>query len=173
MKNEQDIIITNQKSLSDRYRLCVDVVHELLGDEFVKYNSFGDLIVVVMVLLLVISLPYSNIDLVGRVVGLFFCVMVLRECLSVITFIESNVCKKKRPYLGGDQRTYLLSGHLIFSMMAAYIVCRSTLHEPLKFVAIFCALMIFPIQIITREHFAVDMLLTVVFVFMTMKAYCL
>lgn len=155
-----------------RKRKCVDVCHDWLGRDYEEYNDLGDVVILINIGLLLLSLPHIETYWIGRIFGLLLALMVFREAVSLLTYCESNVNLKKRPMLGGDHRTYIISGHLTFVMMTTYLIFISQVSPWIQLLALFNAFCIFFIQIITLEHDTCDMLITALLVWLLLKAYC-
>jgi hypothetical protein len=152
-------------------RECIDVCHDYWGDCYEKYNDCGDAFLVMNVFILLVSLPYCCQVDVARIFGLYMALMVFREAVSLVTRCEACVNKDHRPWLGGDDRWYVISGHLATSILVTYLVYNSDVMKPLKITSVLLCFCVFFIQIATREHYTKDMMVTALIGWLLIKAY--
>jgi len=150
---------------------CVDICHFFTCPQYNQYNHIGDCFIGFQVMLFFISLYYADASLVYRFAGLFMAIMIFREVVSLVTRCPSCVNTSNRPFLGGDDRWYVISGHLFTSIIMTYITWRSHVNGLLKIMMGLLTSIIFFVQIITREHYTKDMLITALIGFLLIKAY--
>ena len=151
---------------------CVDICHFFLPPEYQECNYWGDVVISIQLLFFLLVLPSIPIRVVGRITGLLLAMMVFREAISLMTRCSSCVNPHKRPWLGGDDRWYVISGHLLTSMMLTYMVWQGSSSS--WFIQWFMGMfpvLIFGIQILTREHYSKDMFITALLGFLLLKAY--
>jgi hypothetical protein len=152
---------------------CRDIVHEWGGQKITEYNHLGDVFLFfnLATLLVVLGLNQCDYVLVTQVLIIGTVIYFLRNFVSCLTICQANVNISRRPWMSGDCYWYILSGHTIIVLLFTYIIIHAQTNTMLKMCGItFCFLtMLF--QIISREHYTVDIVLTAIIVHLALKAY--
>lgn len=147
-----------------------DIVYDFVEKNYDNYNDLGDAVALLNVGILFFALPHLAKYYTTRILSLFIFLMIFREVVSVVTFCESHVNKEYRPLFGGDSRLYTISGHLVSNMLITSAVCESQIPLIVKFTSILLTFCIFFVQIVTREHYSKDMLITSLLCFFALKS---
>lgn len=152
---------------------CVDLVHEFMGKHITKYNHMGDVFVFlnVAILLYVIGTNAVTMTLIAKVFLIGLVLYFIRGLAATVTICDADTNRKYRPITSKDNYWYLVSGHTLNAMLVTYLVLNSTVNDFVKYISVTLTLLVIFFQTATREHYSVDILLTVVIVHLALKAY--
>lgn len=152
---------------------CYDKFHVWMGEEMTQYNHMGDVFVFlnIAILLYVISQGSLNCQVGLRVLLIGSVLYFIRWVLSCTTVCDANVDKRRRPWTSTSTCWYIISGHTLNALLVSFLILNSQSGDFLKYSTVICACAVLFFQTVTREHYTVDIILTVLIVHLSIKAY--
>jgi len=153
---------------------CQDVVHNLIGSQVTKYNYMGDVFLILELILFLVFIGLDKVDIqqVKHFGVIALVLFAIRYIAMRVTNCRADVNTTQRPFSDRSDRWFILSGHTIVASFVAYVVFQSQgINLPAKIVTALLTGATIISQIITREHFTVDIILTLLIVFLVTKAY--
>ena len=164
---------TRQAQQDEQCSQCRDVVHEWGGKQIAQYNHLGDVFLFfnLAVLLVVLGLNQCDYLLVTQVLIIGTVIYFLRNFVASLTVCQANVNVEKRPWMSGDCYWYIISGHTVIVLLFTYIIVHSQTNLFLKMCGIMFCFLTMLFQIISREHYTVDIVLTAIIIHLALKAY--
>lgn len=153
---------------------CQDLVHNLAGSQATKFNYMGEVFLVLELLIFLVLIGFSkvNIQQVKHFGTIALALYAIRYIAMQVTNCRADVNMAQRPFSDRSNRWYILSGHTLVASLVAYVVIQSRqVNMPVKVVTCLLTAAIIISQVVTREHFTVDIILTLFIVFLVTKAY--
>ena len=152
---------------------CIDRFHEMMGHNITKYNHMGDVFVFLNIALFLYVLGSGGVitSIMMSVFKIGFVLYIIRAIIASITICDADTNREFRPWTSTDNLWYIISGHTLNAMLITYIILNSQTTELVKYMSIlFCILVMF-FQSASREHYTVDIILTILIVHLALKAY--
>jgi hypothetical protein len=152
---------------------CVDVIHEFMGKHLTQYNHLGDVFVIFNAALLCLGVGMNMVQfrLLSRIFFIGVFLYMIRALCANITVCDADTNRTSRPMLSCDNVWYIISGHTMFSLLATYVITKSRTPSIVQFLSIVCCLFVMFFQSGTREHYTVDIVLTIIIVHLAIRAY--
>jgi hypothetical protein len=157
-----------------RYKMviCQDIVHNLVGTRYEHLNQWGDYLTYFNLFLLGFSLLHIPVPILQRSLLIFVCLYLLRWGLLVTTKCDMDIAQSKpRPLLSPNHDWFVLSGHLLTNAIITYSIWRGKSSSFVKNLSLLSTSLVMISMVMSREHYTIDMILTLVLLFLVLQLY--
>ena len=154
--------------------ICRDIFHEFCGKYITKYNYLGDVFIFLNLSLLfyVLGTCRLNLNMAIKILLITCFLYFLRGFIASLTICKADINTDFRPISGiNDHYWYIISGHTLNALMISYLVVSSSIHPFIKGLSVILCVLVMLIQSSTREHYTCDIILTLLIVHLSVKAY--
>lgn len=145
--------------------LCTidDPIHSTTSTSLNHWYYLPDILLSISIAILILTLVTSYVStcMLSVVLVLYLIIMGCRETWARYVY----PCTMPETYPGRNADRYIITGHLLAVGLIAYIVVRSTAPSPIKVSAVGIAIIMGLISVITREHYTVDVAVTLPLIF--------
>jgi hypothetical protein len=150
---------------------CGDPLHDFMGKPICNWNRIGDYLISIesLIFLLILFSGRMSIDITMQLILIMIFLNCTRGVLCAVTTctIDSNISNSTIYSDDGNNLWYFISGHTMNATLIAVAIMYSTVPYSVKVLSVILTLLICFFQAATREHHTVDIIFTIILVYLS------
>lgn len=154
---------------------CYDIAHQFYDTELKNYNYFGDVLLFCNIFIVVFGSlgGLISFNLLRQILLIIIFLSCVRAAMTLVTTCEAETNRDQKPFTSRNTNNlwYIISGHTLLALCLTCLVWKSSYHPIIKGISLILSGLVCLSQIITREHYTVDIILTICLVFLSCQAF--
>jgi hypothetical protein len=150
---------------------CSDPLHDFMGKNICNWNRIGDYLISfeLIIFLFILFSGKINTDVTMQLILIMIFLNCARGiiCAATTCSIDNNSSNSSIYADDGDNVWYFISGHTINATLMAVAIMYSTVPYSVKVWSVILTLLICFFQAATREHHTVDIVFTIILVYLS------